>query len=55
MKRTRVKILLLFLVVLFAAATVAGFGGGWTWDQADLGSTWDGADAGGGTADSLTP
>jgi hypothetical protein len=54
MKFTRVKILLLFLVVLFAAATVAGFGGGWTWDQS-AGWTWDGTDAGGGTADAPTP
>jgi len=54
MKSTRVKILLLFLVVLFASATITAFGGGWTWDLS-AGWSGDSTDAGSGTASAPTP
>jgi hypothetical protein len=50
----RAKILLLFLVVLFASAIIAGTNGGWTWDMS-TGWTWDGTDAGDGSAGAPTP
>ena len=54
MKSMRAKILLLFLVVLFASALIAGTNAGWTWDMS-AGWAWDGADAGSGSVDAPTP
>jgi hypothetical protein len=46
MKRNRVHLLLLCLVVAFAAMTFVGTASaGWTWDASTTGWTWDGPGA----------